>query len=575
MAEILISNRMTSTYDLKGYGDSDLGFQVVSGKYEESLLDFDIAIRGNAVSERIFNLTVQFSQNNDLFFEVQPRIYNDVDFEVFVNPHNKMTATYELLEAPNEIIEVLPVIDTFIASNSPYNVLNYGTNNTLVVGNGDLGEAISFVKFDLSNLPQNVSITNATVKFSYSRYENQTVAISRIIGEWQEESLTYNNNITSLMDLNYPMVVDEINRIIEFDVTALVKDWYLGVPNNGLALTSQDVNLYLRSRETAIPPKLEIQYYSQLPYIVNSNRLNFDIVAKQKEDSDLLFDVDIKSYLMTSESLFTVHSINRNKINEDYSEFDFEIEVTEYSDNSDLDFEIKVVRDDSNSLDFEIEVPEYNAESDLYFNVSIIVESDTTLDFEVEVNEYESNSNLSFNIGVLGYTDDTLDFVVEVPEYFSEDILEFAILVVRDTENYLDFEVEVSSYESDSNLDFELVVLKNNYSEIEFEVEVMQYYGELDLVFDLTVIGIYTDDSNDLSFEVEVPEYNAENELEFEIEILARRDYSETYFQIGVLDYDSTELAFNVNPRLMMINQVDFDIEITAKSTNKIYVYLV
>src|SRR5699024_6008041 len=105
-----------------------------------------------------------------------------------------------------------------------------------------------------------------------------------------------------------------------------------------------------------------------------------------------------------------------------------------------------------------------------------------------------------------------------------------------------------------------------------FEISVNEYLDTTDLLCEIEAVGIYTNDDNSMLFELTVPIYDAFEEMMFEIEVNPRYDSSELMFTIAVQEDGDSEFDFEVYPRLFMISQADFEVEVEGKPSGKVYV---
>lgn len=518
MAEIIISNKMSTTFNLEAVGENLVDFEITVGNYVDSTVDFEVQARASTSNEKHFEVKVVYDGISDVWFEVQPTIISSVDFEVMVNPHNKMSVIYELVPPPTIEVEIASIKDTFISSNSPYNVINYGLNNSMRVGNDNYGNSTSFIEFDLSSIPNDVTIKSAELQVNYNYYDNQKIDIARVIGDWSEDTFTYNNNTTQLNKLAVNSRIDTTALNMYFDLTSLVRDWHRGLTNNGVALTSEDNVILFKTRESGTPPKLIVTYYSSLPYSTKSSNTPFEVTAVQSDNRSVDFEVNVISYLQHSDKLFEVHAINRNNMAESYLSSDFEVEVKEYTNESNVDFEVKVVNSDQ----------------------SLIL-------FEVTVNEYLGEGNV--------------DFEVSVPDYGNASV---------------DFEVSVIAKDYYSDVSFEVTATKQyieEVTEVEFSVEVREYVAWLDVPFEVTVLN-ERKGTSDVSFEVTVSKFESDSSVDFEIVVPVRNVHEDTWFEIGVYGYSDSKVDFEVYPRIPYIDEVQFEVTVGFEIKKNIYVYM-
>ncbi|WP_029191799.1 DNRLRE domain-containing protein [Paenibacillus elgii] len=196
---------------------------------------------------------------------------NEIRSSVKINAKNKMSGVVEISPPPRKTIKLYPVQDAFVREGIP--TLNYGTEQSMAVGhNSILNESYrSMIQFDLSNLPKDIIIDNASVNlFSFeTKKTSQQLGIFSLQSEWTELGVTWNNQpiISSLND------IQNVNDgKIVFDVTSETKNWFDGTSNNfGLEVKAINETIseqvQFNTRENAVDkPFLEITYRDKTVY---------------------------------------------------------------------------------------------------------------------------------------------------------------------------------------------------------------------------------------------------------------------------------------------------------------------
>lgn len=173
---------------------------------------------------------------------------------------------------------IVTTADADINSSSPNN--NYGNTSTLYVGDQDKWRGLVF--FDLSAIPANAVITNASVILRVVGGSNQSVNISvhQVYEEWEEMYATWysRTSVNNWSTINYPYYYnptalsfrDVTNALIDnsWTVTSAVQDWVNGTSSNFgfiFAQTSNSANheKHFASRENSnvtFHPRLVITY---------------------------------------------------------------------------------------------------------------------------------------------------------------------------------------------------------------------------------------------------------------------------------------------------------------------------
>ena len=151
---------------------------------------------------------------------------------------------------------------------------NYGLYDTLYSRN-DLGGLwmYSLIQFDISVLPVNVNITNATMElFLYSVSGSSETIAYRVTSYWEESNVTWSTppSITTAGAVTNTGGAPTANNWVEWDLTDMVTDWYEGTTiNYGVELRNQLVasqNMFRSSDYTvdiSLLPKLTIEYSEQ------------------------------------------------------------------------------------------------------------------------------------------------------------------------------------------------------------------------------------------------------------------------------------------------------------------------
>src|SRR5262245_10181793 len=154
--------------------------------------------------------------------------------------------------------------DVHVKSGSASNVRDA---ERLVVG--DFGKYTSFIRFDLSMLPGDVSaeaIEKATVKLFISEVgRGGSFEVSRVHGDWNEATLNFETaaGMVGNVEAVVPVAAEHANEYLLVDLTSLVKQWIDGTqPDDGIALVPiGDVKLQFDSKEakgTSHDPHLDI-----------------------------------------------------------------------------------------------------------------------------------------------------------------------------------------------------------------------------------------------------------------------------------------------------------------------------
>jgi hypothetical protein len=157
-----------------------------------------------------------------------------------------------------------------------YPTQNLGTTTDMWAGyddglqpHGEIARAL--VRFDVTSLPPNQSITTATLRaylVSSRDYPNysRTVTAYRVISSWVESGVTWNSAPGYGSAYSSNSIVHGAWGWYDFDVTALVRAWYAGTyPNYGIMLRGPEVSgvdsswRSFSTREGSFAPQLVIE----------------------------------------------------------------------------------------------------------------------------------------------------------------------------------------------------------------------------------------------------------------------------------------------------------------------------
>jgi len=172
-----------------------------------------------------------------------------------------------------DIFEFDVVEDSYICSNDPDK--NFGNNEKLLVSEWAGGLQYSFLKFDLSSIPQNVIVISASLKLFYleraGNPEGKTVDCFRVLGSWSESSITWNSMPSySSIKSDSCVVPSDLGEWLIWDVTSDVRDFVNGFYGNyGWVLIGAswfDVLVGFGSEDSSVGnPILEVYFVENHP----------------------------------------------------------------------------------------------------------------------------------------------------------------------------------------------------------------------------------------------------------------------------------------------------------------------
>lgn len=171
----------------------------------------------------------------------------------------------------------------------------------------------SIVKFDLSEIPENVIVTGAWLSLSHivspsagQSGENECY-LRKVIEPWDEHTVTWNNmpEITTENEVFLEQSVTADQNYSDIDITAFVDDWYSNPEQNyGMMLQIVDFILY-RSMKFAssdcviedLRPSLRVCFES----VSNNSVLQSNSISVCPNPSNGLFNVFVPDNMLNSE----------------------------------------------------------------------------------------------------------------------------------------------------------------------------------------------------------------------------------------------------------------------------------
>jgi len=149
---------------------------------------------------------------------------------------------------------------------------NYGNETKLDVRPDNDADQRGLLKFDLSSIPSNATITSATLYlYEKDNKAGQTTYIYRVTSNWNENTATWLSWTLLGGDFDnsssyFTFLPDQNNCMLTMDLTSLVQLWVNGTyPNQGLMLYSTGPNhiiTYVTKEDGTASqrPKLDILY---------------------------------------------------------------------------------------------------------------------------------------------------------------------------------------------------------------------------------------------------------------------------------------------------------------------------
>lgn len=533
MDEIILSNSMTAKYRLQQASQSEIEFDYVISVLDSDSMELEYGIIGKGNNEISLNYEVVFGDTSEISLEYQIIVSEFIELQFEVNPNNKMSVLYNLEMPPTVELISYPIQDTYTSSLNPYNLINNGENNSLLVGRNDRGVNTTYIKFDTSEVPMGVLVKEAKVRMYYSQLESsQVITLSEVLSYWGEYNTTHNNRPQPVNYITDVYSVNEEELYIEYDISNLVELWANGATNNGLSLSADSGISIFRSRESFREPVLLIEYYNPNPPIgaISNVILQYEVSEIDESSIALQFEIDnVFEFTQVELSYF----VKADDVFEESIEIEFEVLPKPILDSdSEVELEYEVVINTFNTIEFEFEIPNYDDE--------------TTIEFEFEIFGYiEDESNVEF-------------------EYEVKALYEFESTTVE-------LQFEVASEDGESSIELEYFIIAYGDSNLELQFEVAS--TDADTEIELTYMVLHTDNSN-IELQFEVNQYEEVATLEFEFEVPPRYIDISIELEFGINGYSDTQVDYEYVIRAVESSFAQFEFEIN-ETVNETYVYLI
>jgi len=159
----------------------------------------------------------------------------------------------------------------YVSQEQPTYNFNSGTNGFYLNINQDefTYKMVSFVKFDLSSLPEDTNVLEAEIRLylTAAPYSSATVKMYPIRQTWSETSVTWNTKPSYKDFTKTQGLIDTITISTagwkEWDAVSVVEDWLDGTRTNyGVAFETEYSIPRFRSDESSYKPRLWILYES-------------------------------------------------------------------------------------------------------------------------------------------------------------------------------------------------------------------------------------------------------------------------------------------------------------------------
>ncbi|QJI52470.1 hypothetical protein [Psychrobacillus phage Perkons] len=526
------NNKMTAKYRLIGQDDKDVLTEITPRLLDADVRNTEIAIRAYEEYDKDTIIDVKYRGNDEILTEIQPIGYVNILTEIEVVSHNKMWALYEVQEPPR-ITEILsPMKDAYTREKTGYQAINYGGNNSLIVGRYDGDIYRSYIEFDFNEWNQQYVIIDSKLRLYYSGLisAGAKIELLTVNKQWQELGITHLNRPSPIN-----LIVDEytnnaVEKYLEFEFTQITIDWIQQYAENfGFVVRvineSIDGLITFKARESYTPPELLITYYDARIYSTGRKQIPTEIFVWNAGGINADTEITVGSVISGSNRNTEIY-IHRKEVSVP-SDIDTEVTVTKPT----IDTEIEISTTDYDAISTQITIrsePQY-----LPINTDIVV----------------TRKKINMDI----YVKFRCDVLTQIEVIRSED--EDVLTEISVTRGHVNTEVSVK-YRSD--IETEMIVQRNEDECIPTELSVTRDFINTEL---------YVNYRNDIETEIEVQGFGEDLIL---TEVVVNRDKVDTEIYVKYIDYIDTEITIQKHdltdiPTEVVVNRDKVDTEIYVK----------
>lgn len=191
---------------------------------------------------------------------------------------------------PTTVAGRLPSDDTYLDASKPSTV--YGDTNRILVRADNSADRRGVLRFDLSDIPADATITSARFYlYGNNQAGDQVIYIYRVTSAWTEAAATWQTWTTPGGDFDSSIayglfIPDQVNCAATIDLTNLVQRWTNGsLPNYGILLYATGSNhifTFTSKEDTANmerAPRLEVTYTTGAPAKASGSGLIYQFLA--------------------------------------------------------------------------------------------------------------------------------------------------------------------------------------------------------------------------------------------------------------------------------------------------------
>lgn len=363
-----LTNRAKAKFKLYAVDDNDINAEIQPSfrTNGEVLTEITPIVKEmNEVDTEIFAI---YGGSSNVLVEIRTILQNNVDTEIDVRPHNRMYAKYEIQQPPVITNIFSPTQDSFTREQLEFQSINYGSSNSMAVGNSATDIWRSFVQFDVSTLNPSYVLVESYLRLYYKEAAPLSMKLEVLNANkaWQEYNITNINKPDPIRLISNDFTVNEEQKYIEFDVFEVVKKWLeLSELNNGFivraSIETANGQVSFGTRESLLPPELVTRYYDSAIFSSGRSQVPTEILAILRANDDVWVEIEPSSLFQNNEIETEIycHVIGvpvDNEINAEITVSVPDIEVSiqrSFRENSEISAEVGVIgyqKDDVNTV---------------------------------------------------------------------------------------------------------------------------------------------------------------------------------------------------------------------------------
>ncbi|MGN4125843.1 DNRLRE domain-containing protein [Lysinibacillus sphaericus] len=301
-------NSFKAKYSLIAVGNNDVFTEINARPAENADINTYIIPRAYDETSKEIYINIMYRGNSEILTEIQPIGYNNLEAEIEIPPHNRMSALYEIQQPPIITDIFNPTQDAFTREKMDYQTINYGGYSSMVVGRSLNDIWRSFVQFDLSSIHPSYVLTDANLRLYYSNSipQNITLELLNANNSWSEYGITHLNRPTPIKLITNHFTINKQAGYVEFNVFDIVKNWVaLTQLNNGFIIRVSneitDGQVTFKTRESKLPPALVVEYYDSRIFSFGRSQHITEIFVYKRQNSDKNTEITVDSTFESSD----------------------------------------------------------------------------------------------------------------------------------------------------------------------------------------------------------------------------------------------------------------------------------